>query len=172
MLKKTIHSIPTYVGAGALALAALALAGSPAPADAGHRRPVITISSGGCAPHPGVVRYRRPIYRPVPVPVRYRACDPWYAYAPQASLYGVDSYFHAGLGIYFGGLALSIELGDYAPAGYAYVDPVCGGERWYSVREYRRHAKRHGHQPVLIAEAVDPYGRDDHRRHGKRHRGR
>ena len=98
--------------------------------------------------------YHRPAYR-------WRSCAPlpWYYSARRTWYDGRPYYFHAGLGVYFGGVALRIELGNRAPAGYAYYDPTCG-ETFYSVREYRRHRRHHNHRPVLLAVQVDEY--DDH----------
>lgn len=60
-------------------------------------------------------------------------------------------YFHAGFGIYFGSGSLSIEIGDYAPAGYVYFDPYCD-LTFMSVADYRGHIRRHRHDPLLEVE--------------------
>jgi hypothetical protein len=61
-------------------------------------------------------------------------------------------YFHAGFGIYFGSGSLSVQIGDYAPAGYAYYDPYCD-LTFTSVATYRRHC-HHRHDPLLEIEVA------------------
>jgi hypothetical protein len=88
---------------------------------------------------------RRVVRHRAPVRVYSR---PWYRTAP---LFYVDRspfYFHAGLGIYLGGVLLNLELTDAAPAGYVYVDPFCDVEFW-TIEAYRLHLHRHHHRPAL-----------------------
>ncbi len=112
-------------------------------------------------------RYRRayrPVYRPAPY---CSVARPWYVGAPRLVVAGSPYYFHAGLGVYFGGVALTVELGNYAPEGYAYVDPACG-ELFYSVEGYAIHSQRARHAPVLYAEQMDTGRHGGHGRHGGR----
>jgi hypothetical protein len=96
-----------------------------------------------------VYRHRRPAVWRVHAPVRVVYRRPAWCDGARTVLVDRDPfYFHAGLGLYFGGLNLNLELGDYAPMGYAYFDPYCG-EEFYSIVAYRRHLHRHQHTAAL-----------------------
>jgi len=73
---------------------------------------------------------------------------PWWEGAPRVYVQGSPYFFHAGLGVYLGGLGLSIQIGNAAPAGYGYLDPYCG-LRFDSLEVCRTHAGAHGHDPVV-----------------------
>lgn len=172
MLARQVHRKVLRTAIAAALVGLLAASSGVATAEAGkskNKRGVVCAQTNCAVVHRHPGRYRVPVYRPVPVCAPYRVVRaPWYDSAPRSSMYGVETYFHAGVGVFFGGLALSFEVGTVAPVGFVYVDPVCG-ERWQTLDGYRRHAHRMHHQPVLIAEAVDPYGRDGqgHRRRGR-----
>jgi hypothetical protein len=101
-----------------------------------------------------VVVRRVPTYY-VPAPVHY--IRPWYRTAPRFYVDRSPFYFHAGLGIYLGGVFLNLQLTDAAPAGYVFVDPYCDLEFW-TVADYRRHLHRHHHRPALRLIQVEYCG--------------
>jgi len=96
-----------------------------------------------------VVYHRRaPLVCRVPAPVRVIHHRPWY-YGVRTVVVDRDPfYFHAGFGLYFGGLSLDLDLGDCPPMGYAYFDPYCG-EEFYSIVDYHRHLRFHRHTAAL-----------------------
>jgi len=94
-----------------------------------------------------VRRHRRPALRRVHT-VRVVHSRPWYAGVRTVVVDRNPFYFNAGLGLYFGGVNLNIELGDCPPVGYAYFDPYCG-EEFYSVVDYQRHLRFHHHTAAL-----------------------
>jgi hypothetical protein len=65
-------------------------------------------------------------------------------------VHGSPYFFHAGFGVYFGGVSLSFQIGNVPPAGYAWFDPICN-EVFWSLPAYRAHVAHHCHQPVLHA---------------------
>jgi hypothetical protein len=101
-----------------------------------------------------VIVRRVPTYY-VPAPVHY--VRPWYRNASRFYVDRSPFYFHAGLGIYLGGVFLNLELTDAAPAGYVYVDPYCDLEFW-TVPAYRQHLHRHHHRPALRLVQVEYCG--------------
>jgi len=102
-----------------------------------------------------VVNHRRPhylprvIYRPRPVHVR-----PWFYGAQRIYVDDSPFYFNAGLGIYVGGLALNIQIGDVPPVGYVFYDPFCG-ETFWSVADYQAHLRFRPHPAVLSLIRVE-----------------
>ncbi len=106
--------------------------------------------------HRSVVRHRD--LRACPPP-RYLA-RPWYGQSRRIYVHDDPFYFHAGLGIYLGGLALRLELGDVPPLGFVYYDPYCD-ERFWSVEDYRFHLRYHHHPQALTVIVLDGYYLDD-----------
>lgn len=84
----------------------------------------------------------------IPAPVRVVHYRPWYSGVRTVVVDRDPFYFNAGLGLYFGGVNLNIELGNAPPMGYAYFDPYCG-EEFYSVVDYQRHLRFHHHTAAL-----------------------
>jgi len=82
---------------------------------------------------------------------------PWYEGAHRVYVQGDPFFFHAGFGVYLGGLALSIEIGDTAPAGCGFYDPYCGTT--FAVLDgYADHCRQGRHDPVLSMVVVDRNG--------------
>jgi hypothetical protein len=106
--------------------------------------------------HRVVVRHRD--LRACPPP-RY-VVRPWYRDVRRIYVHDDPFYFHAGLGIYLGGLALRLELGDLPPEGFVFYDPYCDMEFW-SVSEYHRHLRYHRHPNALTVIVLDGYYLDD-----------
>jgi hypothetical protein len=74
-------------------------------------------------------------------------------YRPARVVYaGTPFLYHANLGVYVSGVSLGIRLTNAAPAGYVYVDSICGRES-RSVRSYRSHCREHGH-PAYVTVAA------------------
>jgi hypothetical protein len=90
----------------------------------------------------------RPAYRPV-VSVSYRRPSPtWCGDSAYVVYDGNPYWYHAGLGAYFGGVDVHVNIGNAPPRGYGYWDPECG--EWFEdVRSYSTHCKRHEHRPTL-----------------------
>jgi len=75
--------------------------------------------------------------------------------AHRVIVYGEPYYYHAGFGLYLGGLALGVRLGNAMPAGYVLYDPYCE-RRFYSLRAVERHMARCGHERcVSLVQAGD-----------------
>ncbi len=96
-----------------------------------------------------------------------RACPPprfvvrpWYRDVHRIYVHDDPFYFHAGLGIYLGGLALRLELGDVPPPGFVYYDPYCG-EQFWSIADYHQHLRYHNHPQALTVILIDGYYLDD-----------
>jgi hypothetical protein len=102
-----------------------------------------------------IVNHRRPhylprvIYRPRPIHVR-----PWFYGARRIYVDNSPFYFHAGLGIFVGGLAVNIQIGDVPPVGYVFYDPFCG-ETFWSVADYQAHLRFHPHPAALSLIRVE-----------------
>ena len=115
-------------------------------------------------------RDHRVVLRHRPATVRYRdlrACPPpryisrpWYNGARRIYVHDDPFYFHAGLDLFLGGLALRLELGDMPPMGFVYYDPYCDMEFW-SIAEYRHHLRYHHHPHALTVIAIEGYYLDD-----------
>lgn len=106
--------------------------------------------------HRVVVRHRD--LRACPPP-RYIA-RPWYGQARRIYVHDDPFYFHAGLDVFLGGLALRLELGDVPPVGFVFYDPYCDEEFW-SVSEYHRHLRHYRHPNALTVIVLDGYYLDD-----------
>ena len=102
-----------------------------------------------------IVNHRRPsylprvIYRSRPVHVR-----PWFQDTRRIYVDGSPFFFSAGLGIYVGGLAINIQVGDVPPVGYVFYDPFCG-ETFWSVADYNVHLRFHDHPGALSLIRVE-----------------
>ena len=55
---------------------------------------------------------------------------PWYRDARRIYIHDDPFYFHVGLGLYIGGIAIQFELGNQPPYGYVYYDPYCDEVFW------------------------------------------
>jgi len=129
--------------------------------DSGHDR---QLRHGDGHHDHGHEGYRAPRYRPLPHPgcaprpgcgneLRIVSTRPWWEGAPRVYVHGTPFFFHAGLGVYLGGVGLSLGIGDCSPAGYVYVDPYCG-TRFDSLEYYAVHARFQGHSPVVEVVAL------------------
>jgi|GEM_PF-4381042 len=68
-------------------------------------------------------------------------------------VYDEPYYFHAGLGLYLGGLALEFTIGDRPPEGYLFYDPYCD-RVFATLGLYRRYLRRHRVQGTLTLVPV------------------
>lgn len=105
---------------------------------------------------PRVIRHHAPVYRPVPYWRGYGP-HPWHHGARRIYVDRDPFFFHAGFGIYLGGLALSIEFGNRAPDGYLFYDPYCR-QTFVTLDAFHHHCRGHRHEPVLSLVAVDACG--------------
>lgn len=103
--------------------------------------------------HPTKVVVRRPVvvhprvsfahYRPAACPAPTWCRDASYV------VYDGDPYWHhVGLGVYFGGVNLNVDVNSAPPSGCGYWDPYC--EEWFDdARAYSSHCGRYDHAPTL-----------------------
>jgi len=80
---------------------------------------------------------------------RCEVVTPWHRGARRVVIAGDPFYYNATLGVYLGGVALHLRLANQAPEGYVYYDPTCEA-RFASIKEYKRHLKRHRHVGGLV----------------------
>ena len=67
---------------------------------------------------------------------------------------GRPYWYNVGLGAYFGGVNVNLQLGNYAPDGYGYWDPYCH-TYFDSVHSFTSHCKRQTHRPALEVVRLD-----------------
>lgn len=105
-------------------------------------------------PSPVVVK-KTVVVRPTPVVVQKTvAVRPWYSGAQKILFRSSPYYFHASLGVYFGGASLSLAVGDVAPLGYIYYHPY-SGRRFRTVAGFKAYCSLHPRQPrVLTVVAI------------------
>ncbi len=90
----------------------------------------------------------RPVYRPRVSFSYFRPAPTWCRDTSYIVYDGNPYWYHVGLGAYFGGVNVALNVGNAPPRGYGYWDPECG--EWVSnVRAYSTHCKRHHHRPAL-----------------------
>ena len=112
-----------------------------------HRRP---------APRVVYRDHHRPAPRIVYRDTRHVHSYPVWASAPVATCRydGSDFFFHAGFDMFFDGGAFSINVGNYPPAGYFYVDPYCDAS-FYCIDDYRYHLAHYHHRPLVRLVAIE-----------------
>ena len=107
--------------------------------------------------HPGryVIRRHAPrvVFRPR-VLINVGGHRPWYHDARRIYVDDDAFYFNASLGLYLGGLALNVQIGDVAPYGYVYYDPFCG-ETFWTLTSYRSHLWGYPHPHALTLIPLD-----------------
>jgi hypothetical protein len=145
----------TAVAAAACAVVLVGLVASDAAADGrkwkgrGHRHHRDRSDN--------VVRVvERPIYPRFSF-VYGRPAPTWCRDASYVVFDGDPYWYHVGLGAFFSGVDVNVDIGNAPPRGYGYWDPECG--EWFGdVRAYSTHCKRHGHRPMLQVAVIH----DDH----------
>jgi hypothetical protein len=153
MFRNRPRRVPTALLAAACAVALSVLLASDASAHGrkwkgrghGHRDRVVRVVERTCRPN---VTWA--VYRPAPS---------WCSDSRYVVWDGDPYWYHVGVGMYFGGVDVNVDIGNAPPRGYGYWDPYC--DAWYDdARAYSTHCKRHDHRPALQVVRVDGCGHD------------
>ena len=102
-----------------------------------------------------VVVVRRPVVvYPQASFTYYRPAPAWCGDTSYMMVNGDPYWYHVGLGVFFGGVNVNVNVGNAPPSGFGYWDPYC--DEWFdSAAAYSQHCGYCDHERVLQVVAVD-----------------
>jgi hypothetical protein len=121
-----------------------------------RRAPVCVAPNCGVASHNhnhGWKRGHGKVYRPYPVPSHRRDYPRWTRYADAVYVDTTPFFWSASLGVYLGGGAIFVQVGNRPPAGYLFYDPI-RNRTFTCLDTYRAWCARRYVQPVVTLVAV------------------